>query len=168
MNLFNILQGTPYWVWILFAYLLMVGISALKSRSMPWWRFAIIPLIFTVWSLFSIYNKCTTCPLLFCIWLAALTIGTIGGYYLMNKTKFTIDAPTKLIHIPGSFIPLLLSISFFSIKYIFGVAYAINPLLNKNMFVLGIDIFLSGIICGIFLGRLIGILYQYQLVHKKN
>lgn len=46
MSLFNILTGTPLWVWILLIFLIAWGIIALKDREMGVYRLFLLPLVF--------------------------------------------------------------------------------------------------------------------------
>lgn len=50
MSLFNILTGTPLWVWILLIFLITMGIGALKDREMGVNRLFLLPLIFLFWA----------------------------------------------------------------------------------------------------------------------
>jgi hypothetical protein len=47
-HLFEILTHTPWWVYVLFAYILYVGITAMKLRSVPVFQLFIVPTIFTI------------------------------------------------------------------------------------------------------------------------
>ena len=47
----EILARTPWWVWLLFLFLLWIGARALRPATMPFWRLAILPAVFLVWGL---------------------------------------------------------------------------------------------------------------------
>lgn len=160
MNILDIILGTPYWVWIVFTYLLWVGIQATKPSTVPLWRMSIIPLIFLVWSLSSIYSRCIACTQLIGFWGAAFTIGVLVGRYLMSRLDFRIDA--AMIHLPGSSSTLILSMFFFILKYGLGVMYALNPIMRSDFMVQGFDVMISGLISGIFIGRFGYIVYRYR------
>ncbi|MGE0207173.1 MAG: DUF6622 family protein [Candidatus Babeliales bacterium] len=160
MNILSILQGTPYWVWNILAYLIISGAKATKPVVFPLWRFGIMPLVFVVWSLTSLHTRCGSCLSLYAFWVAALFFGIGVGYCLLQRTSITFDAQGS-IHLPGSFVPLLLSLLFFAGKYSLGVTYALNPAL-KTSFLLGFDVALSGVISGISLGRFLNIVYRYK------
>lgn len=80
----------------------------------------------------------------------------------MQKLTLHIDKNTQLIRIPGSLVPLSLSLSFFLIKYTLGVVYALNPIMKTSAILLCCNITASGIISGVSLGRFIAILYAYK------
>jgi hypothetical protein len=161
MNILDIVLGTPYWVWIVFSYLLWVGIQATKPSMVPLWRMSIIPLIFLAWSLSSIYARCIACMQLIGFWIAAITIGVLLGRYLMSRLDFRIDA-SAMIHLPGSRSTLILSMIFFIVKYGLGVTYAVNPIMRSDLMVQGFDVMVSGFISGIFIGRFGYIVYRYR------
>ncbi len=52
----QIVANTPIWVWVLLAYLLFIGIRALRPSTAPLWRIAILPMVFFVWGLASLYQ----------------------------------------------------------------------------------------------------------------
>jgi hypothetical protein len=39
----QIVTNTPVWVWVLLAYLLFIGVRALRPATTPLWRIAIMP-----------------------------------------------------------------------------------------------------------------------------
>ncbi len=161
MNVIDIILGTPLWVWLLFGYLIFAGLQSIKPQSIPLWKFSIVPIIFISWSLSTIYHKCQHCMSMSIIWLGTLSIGFMIGYFLIRKINIKLDKKTHIIYWPGSFMPLILSLIFFSVKYPLGAAYAINPVLKENTLILGVDIIVSGLISGIGLGRFTGIVKQY-------
>lgn len=165
MNIFDIFLGTPYWVWGIFAYLVYVGIKATKPHAVPVLRMGIIPTIFILWSLYSAFYKCNACPHYVGLWFLALLMGIYIGYRIALQYKINRDA-NNCIHVPGSFLPLLLSMLFFTLKYMLGVSYALYPILKANMLLLSVDLTVSGLISGIFLGRFGYILFQCFIQKK--
>lgn len=161
MNIFDVLLGTPYWVWIAFSYLLWLGIQAIKPSAVPLWRMSIIPLIFLSWSLSSIYSRCIACTQLVGFWITALVIGAFLGRYLMSRLDFRIDADA-IIHLPGSRSTLMLAMIFFMVKYGLGFTYALNPMMRADLMMQTCDVMVSGLISGIFMGRFGYIVYRYR------
>lgn len=45
MTFLDLLKGTPIWVWILFAYLIFIGVKSLKTRSVFIPKLFIVPLV---------------------------------------------------------------------------------------------------------------------------
>lgn len=100
MNIFEIITGTPIWVWAVFIYIIISGIALSRPRISSLGKLTITPMIFISWSIYSILNKCTNCPELLFFWMIALIAGIPCGYYIMKKLNFRIDHATKLIHLP--------------------------------------------------------------------
>ena len=59
-----ILQNTPKWVFALFAVLIVLGVQALRARTLPIWRFLITPVIFIGWGVASLALQSLSSPLL--------------------------------------------------------------------------------------------------------
>jgi hypothetical protein len=168
VNFIDIVLGAPTWVWVILVYLLIVGIRAFYPTVVPLWKLGIMPTILLLWSFYSIYIKCTQCLPLFGLWLGALMVGIVLGYYMIVKTHVTFDASAGLFHMPGSIVSLMLSGIFFVIKYSMGVMYALTPDLKNNMVLTGLDIAISALIVGIVLGRFLMPLYEYYRSAKQK
>jgi hypothetical protein len=50
----NILLNTPWWVFALFVMLVLLGVQALRPRTIPVWRLLITPGVFIVWGVISL------------------------------------------------------------------------------------------------------------------
>ena len=158
-TLFDIIGGTPYWAWILLAYLLFVGIKALKSRTIPLNRLAFMPLIFTVWSLTGLYGK-PLITLLF--WSSALLLGIYVGWFLLFYRSLSFNKKIGLVHLPGSSMSLCLSLVFFCVRYAFKVASVIShdPFLLFMLTISSSSV--SGFVAGIAWGRFFHVLSNYK------
>jgi hypothetical protein len=53
----EIIARTPWWVWLLFLFLLWIGVRALRSAVMPFWRLAILPAVFLAWGLLGLIAR---------------------------------------------------------------------------------------------------------------
>lgn len=157
MNILDILWGTPWWVYALFVYLLIVGIKSLRPDSASLPRLLIAPTVFIIWSLYSINVKYGLSPTTVGLWALALSIGIFIGLSILSK-GIKINRQNMLVHIPGSWYPLICFMIFFVLKYSLGVTYAIAPNYATNIFFWTTDILASGLISGIFVGRLVYIL----------
>ncbi|MBP6870058.1 hypothetical protein KBC04_04195 [Candidatus Babeliales bacterium] len=161
MNILHVITGTPAWVWVLFGYLLFSGIQAIKSYVVPVWKLAIMPAIFMTWSLYGILSKSNFNILLLSYWCMAVVIGRFVGYKIFSRMNFYIDAQTKLVYMPGTYSNLMLSMSFFLIKYAINVIYAVYPIMKLNIYLTSFDVIVSALISGIFLSRLIIVIDRY-------
>lgn len=160
-SLFDIIQGTPLWVWGAFIYLLIIGLLASKTRTVSLYRLVIMPIIFTLWSLSSIHTKYACSSLSFAFWLTAFITGIIFAIHALHKKVIKVDHKHKLVTLSGDYTQLLLVMLFFIVKYSIGASYALNPSLKTTTLFLGIDMIASGIISGIAWGRSINIIKTY-------
>lgn len=157
----QIISKIPVFVWPLFAILLLVGLKSRKTRTVPIAVLLLIPSIFFCWSLFSFFGKYVTHPLAILFWLLCLGVGFFIGFLHMQGLKLQFDKQKKKIEMPGSWIPLMLSMSIFTSKFSIGMMSSMMPHLNGSLLLLGIELF-STIILGIFAGRGINCLMRYK------
>lgn len=162
-GLFDILKGTPLWVWAVFIYLLIMGFQASKKRTILIARLPISPCIFIVWSLSSMHSKYGLNSLSLSLWLITCILGILLGFYVLQKETITINRENSSVQLSGSYIPLILAISFFAIKYIIGATYALQPAFKINPLFFGTDIVVSGVISGVSWGRLIKIMKKFLI-----
>lgn len=121
----------------------------------------LIPSIFFGWSLFSFFSKYATNPLAILFWLLCLGGGFFIGFLHMQKLKLQFNKQKKKVEMPGSWVPLALSMSIFTSKFAVGMLSSMTPHLNGSLFFLGLELF-STIIVGIFAGRGINCLVRYR------
>jgi hypothetical protein len=157
----QIITEIPIFVWPLFAILLLGGLRARKASAVPLAVLLLIPSIFFGWSLFSFFGKYATSPLAILFWLLCLGLGFLIGFSHMQRLKLHFDKQKKKVEMPGSWIPLLLSMSIFTSKFSMGMMSSIMPHLNGSFLFLGLELF-STIILGIFAGRGINCLMRYR------
>jgi hypothetical protein len=84
----RIVQNTPFWVSALLAILVVLGIQALKTRTISSWHLLIVPVVFVLWGVISVLLKATAFPIVMLDWritgaigatIAWLTAGLDGG-----------------------------------------------------------------------------------------
>lgn len=63
-----ILQNTPLWVFALFAILMVLGIQALRERTLPIWRLLLTPVLFIGWGISSLALQSLSSPILLVVW----------------------------------------------------------------------------------------------------
>ena len=160
-NIFDIIKGTPYWVWALFAYIIIRGVQATKARAVPLYALVIMPVVFITWSLYSLCKKYGMASIPLGLWVIFAAAGMIIGYNMMKRLTLSIDTKTKSIYLPGSWTPLLLSLVFFGIKYFLGVTYALDPAASAKALFYSLDSIVSGAVSGLSVGRLTNTLKTY-------
>jgi len=157
----QIITKIPVFVWPLFAVLLLGGLKARKTSAVPIVVLLLIPSIFFGWSLFSFFGKYATNPSAILFWLLCLGVGFFIGFLHMQKLKLQFDGQKKKVEMPGSWIPLMLSMSIFTSKFSIGMMSSMMPHLNGSLLFLGLELF-STIILGIFAGRGVNCLMRYR------
>ncbi len=148
----DILSGTPWWVYILFFLLLGIGLKARKPQVLSLKKVFILPIAFTVWSLYSVFTSLNVFFDIF-IWLPFLAAGGIFGWILYRNVKIRADRKKHLIELPGTWATLALILIIFATKYTFGYLYSRYPETQKDVFVYTLDMVTSGAITGMFAGR---------------
>src|SRR5215470_16334965 len=118
----QILIHTPIWVFPLFAYLVWLGIKAMRPRTVTIWRSLIVPAVFIVWGLSRLLSRNDYAgPLV--AWLGAAAVLLVVG--LMTARPLDLDHTTGQIRRPGSVMPLIRNITVFALQYTVTVIAAI-------------------------------------------
>jgi len=147
-ELIGILEETPWWVYFVFAYLVSMGIKALKPRTVSIKKLIVFPAILTIWGLMGM--QWTLYPVL--AWCISLVMGFGLGWLIVRTWTIQYDRSRSILHLPGSPATLVLALLFFAIKYFFGFYSATHIGIPQNLMVA--QSAASGIIIGIFIGRL--------------
>ncbi|HEX2582981.1 MAG TPA: hypothetical protein VHL30_02575 [Chlamydiales bacterium] len=151
--MFQLLEMTPWWVYLLFAYFLMLGVRASNPTIASFKKLAVLPIFFLGWALYGLLTDLESRYFFLIPWIMALLTGSWIGYLQVSKWPILVDAERQTISLPGSWSTLLLSISMFALKYIFGLIYATHPMAYKNSAIFGTDLIFSNLIVGMFWGR---------------
>lgn len=146
-------------LYLLFYY--YSGLRAKKTNAVPLAVLLLIPSIFFGWSLFSFFGKYATDPSAILFWLLCLGIGFFIGFSHMQRLKLQFDKQKKKVEMPGSWIPLMLSMSIFTSKFSIGMINSMMLHLNGSLLFLGLELF-STIILGIFAGRGVNCFIRYR------
>lgn len=155
------ISGTPWWVFALFVYLVIIGYRATRTQKISLERLAIIPLFFTAWSLYGVFSIYQETLFKVVLWMLSFAFGGIIGWLLVRKTHITVDKAKRLLRIPGSWATLALVVVIFSVKYFFGYTFAVQPELTQHPLYYISDILSSGAISGIFVGRFVCLCKKY-------
>src|SRR5438128_7207365 len=110
----QILTHTPIWVFPLFAYLVWLGIKAMRPRTVTIWRSLIVPAVFIVWGLSRLFSRQDYAwPLV--AWLGAAAALLLIG--LLTAQPFELDHTTVEIKRPGRLVQLVSMVPVFSLQY---------------------------------------------------
>jgi hypothetical protein len=148
--------GTPIWVWVIFIYLLLVGLKATRNRIIYLPKLYIIPIIliglkyqtFFSGNYFSI-----------ALYASFLCIGIGTGILSALKAPIKIFKDLKSIELPGNYSTLIILLLFFFVKYIFGYLQATNTILaNQYAF---LELSIEGAFSGYFGGKTLYYTYRF-------
>ncbi|MDA9436630.1 DUF6622 family protein [Bradyrhizobium sp. CCBAU 51627] len=155
---YQIVIHTPFWVWMLLAYLVWQGIKAMQPRKMPIWRALIVPVVFIVWgvSRIGVGHQESAWPLL--AWIAAALVLLPVG--VLTPRPFDVDHKTGEIIRPGSAFGLIRNLVVFALQYAVGVISAVDAGDRALAIIVGRAI--SGATAGYFLGSMIALLIAYR------
>lgn len=155
----KIIYNTPVYVWPLLALLIWGGWKSRKTYIIAWKDLLIMPLVMFFWAISSMLQRYDAFPIYF--WMSSMLIGIWLGAITVRRLHLQFDKRKKLIQIEGSWMPMILSLSIFSLRYVLGIAYAMRPDLS-NMIIFNILENIAVIVSGMFLGRIIGYWKKYK------
>ena len=147
------LQHTPTWVFALFAALLALGVSMSFPRTVSLRRSLMLPLALLALSLMGVASAFGSQPLALPAWGVGLAAALLALHGRLDTSAVRFSAQTRRFHVPGSWVPLVLMMALFSLKFGVGVALALQPELRHSA---GLAVPASaayGLFSGVFLGR---------------
>ena len=154
-TLWQILINTPWWVYLLFAYLVLIGIKCSKTNITPMGKLFAIPVIFTVLSIDTLVSQVGVSTYSVSVWAIAILVGCGLGWYQIYRLAIEADKKNKLIKVPGTWSTLIIIMIIFFSKYYFGYETAAHPeVLHHKGFVF-VMLGLSGVFTGLFIGRVV-------------
>jgi predicted small secreted protein len=160
-NILPILKNTPWWVYVLLVYLIIMGLKATRARTIPMWKLFILPLIFTTMSVHTLMASFTINAFSLVTWIGAISIGVFFGWLQMQRIKLEINREKHEVTLGGSWITLVLVLLIFATKYYFGYQMGMDPTLEYQTHFEFIVLAVSGIITGFFIGRVWYLLVRY-------
>ncbi|WP_419765392.1 MAG: DUF6622 family protein [Arcobacter sp.] len=161
----EIIKDTPIWVFILFISLLFLGYTQTKDRKVKLKRIFILPTAMILLSLFGIFSAFGTVITALVLWFISGFIFLLIGLKLSFPKNIKYNVSEDVFYVSGSWIPMILILIIFCIKYFVGVAIARElPIINELEFIMSVS-FLYGSLSGIFLSRSI-VIMQSKIYNK--
>jgi hypothetical protein len=149
----QILKGTPIWVYCLFAALMILGFSQSKTKALPLWRLALLPVILFFLGLSDLWRSFNAHPAAFGLWLLGIVIAFALTAKLFRPAAAEYNPSTQRYTVLGSWQPMVIILAIFALKYGVGVSLAMQPALKQSLhFILPIAA-LYGLLSGTFLAR---------------
>lgn len=149
----KILKSTPFYVWMVLAYLLFVGIKSLKTRLVYFPQLFVLPL-----TLLGIKYK-TFLSQGAIPFIVVILLTTLVSFFVHAGAKIKVIKNLKSVELPGSYLTLVILIAFFAVKYYFGYLNFTEPSLGLKYAL--VENILSGIFSGYPLGKAIRYIYKY-------
>lgn len=154
----QILIHTPLWVWALLAALLLLGLWQSRARRVRRVQLMSLPLALLTLGLWSMAPGFVTQPVAAVLWLGAIAAATALGLRLPRPAAARWLADEARLMLPGSWVPLLLIVAIFSLRYAAGVGQGLHPEWRALAAVQWPLALVFGGLSGLFLGRALGLL----------
>jgi fucose 4-O-acetylase-like acetyltransferase len=167
-SLWDTLLSTPWWVYVLFIYLVLIGIKSSKTRVVSLRKLFFVPAIFLVLSAHTLLTTFNITPITVGAWALALAIGVVLGFLQIARLNVAVDRAHKLVKVPGSWTTLVIILIIFFSKYYFGYALAVHPDYTNNTHFELTMLAISGLFSGALVGRLVCYLYRMTSMPSVN
>lgn len=152
-----VVEHTPTWVWGLLAALLALGWAQARPRRVAAWRAALLPAAMLVWSLTGAVSSFGAGAAL-AAWAPGLAAATLASASLGAPAGVRWHVDARAFELPGSWVPMLLILAIFCVKFAIGASLAQHPGLRGDaLFALGACLTL-GTLSGVFAGRAVALL----------
>ncbi len=151
--LFQIISNTPKWVFALFAALLCLGLTQLRTRRLGLSRITLLAAGMATFSLYGTVSAFAAVPTALFAWLAgaAAVILILVNRPVPAGTFY--DGASQRFTVPGSAVPLALMMGIFFTKYAVGVTLGMHlTQANDIIFALTVSA-LYGAFSGVFAAR---------------
>jgi hypothetical protein len=123
----DILSRIPHWVWPLLIALIVVGWRQTRSRTLPRRRLVLLTLALNLYALLSLglglHGQALLWPAL-CLWALSNLVLSLSTRRCFAPA---IEQNNQSVTVPGSFWPLALYLSIFSLRFVHGVWTGIHP-----------------------------------------
>lgn len=150
----QIISHTPIYVWFLLAYLIWGGWKSRKTYVISLKPLMILPAIMFFASLYSVLTRFGSLPAIYW-WAISISLGIWAGSLTTRKLILRFDQKKRLIEVEGNWMPMILSISIFSLRYFLEAMYGIFPHLEEHTAFFTLEN-VATFVSGMFAGRVLG------------
>ena len=149
----SIVQHAPRWVWFVLVGLLALGASQLFPRRISVQRATLLPIVLAAVSSYGVVITFAQAQLALAAWAAGITAALALTSVLKVWRGITWSARDARLVVPGSWVPMLLIMARFSVKFGVGACLALGPSLAHDPgFAATVGLVYGGF-SGVFLGR---------------
>lgn len=160
--LVHILVHTPLYVWGLLAALVLLGLLQMRTRQVSKGQLLALPLVLLGLGLWSLIPGIAAMPLVALCWLVALGLSAALGRRIPVQPGTAWLASVRRLQLPGSWLPMVLIMLIFSLRYAMGVGTAMHPEWRTMLQVQAPLALALGVLAGLSLGRTLGLLSLAQ------
>ena len=147
------MSQVPIWVYILFLFLVYMGIKRCYTRVTSIKRLIIVPVIFLFFCFKNTAQLFNDNLMGYVLLITGLLLGALIGFYLIRNNVIKADRKNYLIQIPGDVSLLIM------ILIIFFIEFFIHYAMDAQWHIASLSLFkelvaiISGIVVGVSLGR---------------
>ena len=153
LSFFQILRYTPTWVFVLLAALCVFGLMQTRTRRVAVWLALLLPATMLVLSLTGVLQYVGLSLPALAAWGVGIGATSILCLKGMNRETAIYDAKSRKLLVAGSWIPMLVILGIFSVRYAMGVARAMEFDIVRDQNVQLAVSLLLGAFSGYFLAR---------------
>lgn len=147
-----IFSHTPVWVWGLLAALVALGLKQARDHVISRTGLLVLPVVLGLLSLTAAGRAFGADPLVLACWATGLAAGISVFTVLRAPLRAELVSPHRF-RIGGSWLPMVLLLGVFGLRYTVSAALAVQPALAQVAgFALGASL-LYGLMAGLFAGR---------------
>jgi hypothetical protein len=157
-----VLKNTPWWTWVLLAYLIYQGVRAMRGGPTSLMGLSIIPIALLVWGLWVVVDRFHGNGPSLIVWVICFALGLSFGILRTASLSIHVDKERNTIELPGSSMALVSALLVFGIKYALAVLSAVRPDTVATLWFLIVDVGTTGLIAGVFAGRLFSLWRKYK------
>lgn len=157
--LLGIVSHTPPWVLVVFALLVLLGVQALRPRSIAVARVFATPAVFITWGLVSLALAAQSAPQALVGWALTAVAGASLALLTLRLEGLRAEGDGR-VHLPGSALPLIRNVLIFGAKYVLAVLIALHPAARSQL--LFWDMAVSGASAGYFIGWTVRFVTAYR------
>jgi hypothetical protein len=156
----DLLTNTPWWVYALLLALFLVGLRAMRRRTVSLEKILLLPFLFTLLNFVWLNERLKNRHLFLFLWIVGLGLGLLVGWWMARKWMIKRAPGRNRISLPPTPSALVLIVLFFVIRYLVIYTYETHTSRAVSLFI--VDALVSGGTTGVFIGRACQIFYKYK------
>nr|WP_297531156.1 DUF6622 family protein [uncultured Roseateles sp.] len=154
----QILSHIPGFVWAILVVILYFGFKQSTATAVRAKRLVVLPALWLVFGAWGVEKSFGLDGLPGLAWLAGIVAGVLALRALRWPGHVRYDAATRRFLVPGSWVPMMLMLGIFVLKFASGMSLALHPDYAHNIVYAIAFSAAFGLFSGAFLGRAINIL----------